>query len=86
MAEAMIMSLFGGFGGLILGFLAGKAISLVVTLIALGTQKQFLDLSYIPIPFVLFIITLSFFVGIITGLYPAKRATKISALNALRYE
>lgn len=86
LAEAMIMSLFGGFGGLFIGFLTGKIISLIVTIIALGTQKQFLDLTYIPLPFILFIILLSFLVGLITGLYPAKRATKISALNALRYE
>jgi hypothetical protein len=35
---------------------------------------------------VIFIIFISFSVGLITGIYPAKRAKKISALNALRYE
>ncbi len=86
LAEAMIMGLAGGFGGLILGFLAGKLISIVVSLIAFSSQKAFLDLTYLPFSFILFIILLSFFVGLITGLYPAQRAKKISPLNALRYE
>lgn len=42
--------------------------------------------TYIPIGFTLIIIGLSLIVGIITGIYPARRATKISALDALRYE
>ncbi|MGB9883039.1 MAG: ABC transporter permease [Microgenomates group bacterium] len=86
LAEAMIMGLSGGVGGLALGFFVGKLVSVIVSLIAFTTQKQFLDLTYIPINFIIFIILLSFFVGVITGLYPAQRAKKISALNALRYE
>lgn len=86
LAEAMIMGLGGGFGGLIFGFLAGKLLSFIVTVIAFSSQRQILDLTYIPLPFIIFIIILSFFVGIVTGLYPAQRAKKISALNALRYE
>jgi ABC-type antimicrobial peptide transport system permease subunit len=40
----------------------------------------------LPPPFLIVILVLSLFVGIITGIYPAYRTTKISALNALRYE
>jgi ABC-type antimicrobial peptide transport system permease subunit len=86
LAEAMIMGLGGGFGGLILGFLAGKLLSILVSAMAFASQRQFLDLTYIPLNFIIFIVLLSFFVGIATGLYPAQRAKKISALNALRYE
>ncbi len=86
LAEAMILGLGGGFGGLALGFLSGKILSIIISMIAFSSQKQFLDLTYIPTSFILFIIFLSFFVGIFTGLYPAQRAKKISALNALRYE
>jgi len=46
----------------------------------------FIDITYIPFSFVFPIILLSITVGIITGIYPAHRATKISALDALRYE
>ena len=45
-----------------------------------------LNVSYIPASLILAVIILSLAVGVITGYYPAKRATKISALDALRYE
>jgi len=86
LAEAMIMGLSGGIGGLVLGFLGGKALSILVSLLALAKGQGFLNLSYIPIFFTGFILVSSFIVGLLTGLYPARRATKISALNALRYE
>ncbi len=86
LAEAMIMGLSGGVGGLILGFLGGKILSMAVSLLALTRGQGFLNLSYIPPFFIVFILIASFIVGLLTGLYPARRATKISALNALRYE
>lgn len=86
LAEAMIMGLTGGVGGLTLGFMAGKGLSLLVSSLAAVRGQGFLNLSYIPPFFSLFILISSFVVGILTGLYPARRATKISALNALRYE
>jgi putative ABC transport system permease protein len=86
LAEAMIMGLSGGIGGLLLGFLAGKAISLAVSLIAISQGQGYLDLVYLPVLFVIFILIASFVVGVVTGFYPAQRAKRISALNALRYE
>ncbi|NTU46071.1 FtsX-like permease family protein [Candidatus Roizmanbacteria bacterium] len=86
LGEAMIMGFSGGIGGLLLGYAVGKVISLVVSLVALANGSGYLDLTYIPTSFVLFIIGSSFVVGILTGLYPSIRARKISALNALRYE
>ena len=86
LAEAMIMGLSGGIGGIMLGFLVGKLLSLGVSLIAFSKGQGYLDLTYIPPFLTLFIIVSSFLVGIATGLYPAWRAKKISALNALRYE
>jgi len=86
LAEAMIMGLAGGVGGLIIGSLAGKLVSLIFSLIAFAKQGIFMDLTYTPPFFIIFIICLSFIVGVITGVYPAVRAKRISALNALRYE
>jgi len=86
LAEAMIMGLAGGFGGLFLGFFVGQLLSLLVSLVALSNGQGYLNLTYVP-PFLsLFIILSSFVVGLFTGLYPSRRARKISALNALRYE
>lgn len=86
LAEAMIMGLSGGIGGIILGFLAGKMLSFSVSAFAFTQGEGFLELTYIPMFLIIFIIVSSFIVGLITGLYPAYRAKKISALNALRYE
>ena len=86
LAEAMIMGFSGGIGGLTLGFLAGQVSSLLVSIIAVSQGLGYMQLTYIPITFVIFILFLSFGVGIVTGIYPALRAKQISALNALRYE
>ncbi len=86
LAEAMIMGLAGGFGGLILGDLVGWVLSILVSIIAITNGQGFLQLNYLPPLFVTFIIICSFVVGLLTGLYPAYRAKKTSALNALRYE
>jgi len=86
LAEAMIMGISGGVGGLTLGFLIGKGLSLIVSLFAFSQGQGYIDLTYIPINFTIFILVCSFVVGVVTGIYPAQRAKKISALNALRYE
>ena len=82
----MIMGLFGGILGILMGYLAGKLLGVFLSLFAIFKGVGYIDISYIPYFFVIAIIVLSLIVGLITGIYPAKRATKISALNALRYE
>ena len=86
LAEAMIMGLSGGIGGLIFGFLIGEVFSILISIIAITKGQGFLQLNYLPPYFVAFIIICAFVVGLLTGLYPAYRAKKTSALNALRYE
>ncbi len=86
LAEAMILGMAGGFGGLFLGFIAGKTLSLIISMVALANGEGILDLTYIPWFLIVIIVISSFLVGIVTGYYPARRAKKISALNALRYE
>ena len=86
LTESMIMGFFGGVLGIVLGVVLGKIAGLILSFFAIFKGVGFVDISYVPISFVLVIIFLSLLVGIATGIYPAKRATKISALNALRYE
>jgi len=86
LTESMIMGVFGGLGGLMFGIICGKILSLILTIFAVFKGVGFIDITYVPFSFVFLIILLSITVGIITGIYPAHRATKISALDALRYE
>lgn len=86
LAESIIMGLTGGFFGLILGFAAGQILSLLFSIISVTKGLGLINFVDIPPVLSISIITLSFVIGIATGLYPSYRATKISALNALRYE
>lgn len=86
LTESMIMGFFGGMFGIFLGFIGGKFISIFLSFFSIFKGVGIVDISYLPIAFVLLIIFLSLMVGVLTGIYPARRATKISALNALRYE
>jgi ABC-type antimicrobial peptide transport system permease subunit len=86
LTESMIMGLYGGILGLVLGLLVGKVLSVVLSALSIVKGVGFVDISYVPPIFVIAVLFLSMLVGIATGYFPAKRATKISALNALRYE
>ena len=86
LAESIIMSVLGSISGLILGLIVGKLIGVIISIFALAQGQDFIDVTFIPVALSISLVSLSFVVGIITGWYPAKRATDISALNALRYE
>lgn len=86
LTESMVMGFFGGVIGLLLGILLGKVVSLGLSAFSLIKGVGFIDISYAPFSFVVIVAALSILVGVITGYFPARRATKISALNALRYE
>lgn len=86
LAESVSMSVLGGVSGLVFAYLLGKLISLMLSGLAISQGQGALDITYIPTVLVLSIILLSGIVGIFTGWYPSRRATEVSALNALRYE
>jgi ABC-type antimicrobial peptide transport system permease subunit len=86
LTESMIMGFYGGILGLLIGFGAGKLLSLILSSVAVAKGVGFIDISVVPLSFVLVVVVLAIIVGILTGYFPARRATKISALNALRYE
>lgn len=86
LAEAMIMGFAGGIGGIFFGFLLGQLTSFAISLFSITQGLGYLQVTYIPLSFITFILLISFVVGIFTGLYPARRARNTSALNALRYE
>jgi len=78
--EASFITLTGGIIGIIFGVLIAHITSLV--LVELGYDWRFLvPLSSLGIGF-----SVSFIIGIIFGLYPAIKASRISPMEALRYE
>ncbi|MCD8484571.1 FtsX-like permease family protein [Candidatus Woesebacteria bacterium] len=86
LAESMIMGSAGGVLGLLGGYLSAKVLEVILSLYTLYKGVGYISIASIPFGFALLILILSFGVGLLTGYYPARRATKISALNALRYE
>jgi ABC-type antimicrobial peptide transport system permease subunit len=84
--ESMIIGFLGGFFGLIGGWLGGKLLSLLLTFIAFDRGLGYIGVSHIPWLLIINVMVLALIVGMVTGIYPARRAKKISALNALRYE
>jgi len=86
MTESLVMGLGGGLLGLLIGLVLSTTLNLVVAAYASGKGVDISRVSTAPAEFIIVILGLSLFVGLVTGLYPAARSKKISALDALRYE
>ena len=80
LVESATVSFLGGAVGIILGILISLLASVIVQL--LGYNWPFL----ISIWSVIIAVTVSILIGIIFGLYPAYKASRVSPMEALRYE
>jgi putative ABC transport system permease protein len=73
--EAIVICQLGGLGGIILGLLLGN-------LVALGLGSGFIaPWNWIVMAFIVCIV-----VGLVAGLYPANRASKLDPIEALRHD
>ncbi|MEI7891067.1 MAG: FtsX-like permease family protein [bacterium] len=86
LTESIIMSFMGGVFGVVLGVFMGNTFSAIASVYSVSMGFDTLNITYVPWRLGLGIVAISLFVGFLTGIYPARRAQKISALNALRYE
>ncbi|MDA3815074.1 MAG: FtsX-like permease family protein, partial [Patescibacteria group bacterium] len=86
LTESMMIGFFGGFIGLIIGFSASQILNFGINWLAGAFGGAEVQLFFIPIWFVVFIIAFSTIIGLITGFYPARRAARLNALEALRYK
>jgi putative ABC transport system permease protein len=75
LTEAIYISLKGGFIGITIGILIGNLISLAL-------KTDFL----IPWLWILIGFSICLVVGLLAGIYPAIKASKLNPINALRYE
>ena len=75
LTEAAVLSLLGGILGIIVGIILARVISLVVEIPVA-----------ISIPAILVAIIFSSLVGVVFGLLPSIKASKLNPIDALRYE
>jgi putative ABC transport system permease protein len=76
LAEAIVLSVAGGLIGVGLGFAGAQAITPL-----LGSNTALVSASS-----VILALSVSLFIGIFFGLYPASRAARLNPIDALRYE
>jgi putative ABC transport system permease protein len=86
LTEATMIGLGGGFAGIVMGFLDIKIASMIIDYITNNADAQKLVIFITPVWVIFLTVIFSAILGFITGLYPARRASKISALEAIRYE
>ena len=86
LAESVVIGFLGGLSGLFIGLAGGELFNYGLNVLAGAMGGEKIDMFYTPAWFILLIIVFSTLVGLLTGFYPARRAAKINALEALRYK
>jgi len=86
LTESIAIGFLGGVGGIAIGFLGTYLANFGFNFLAKMLGGQYVAIFHTPIWFVMFIIIFSTFIGLITGVYPAKRASRLNPLVALRYK
>lgn len=84
--EAAIIGFIGGIVGVGGGYLLGVGINGVINGLAKNAGAEPVKLFSTPWQFVIGVLIFSLVVGLMTGIYPSRRAARINSLEALRYE
>lgn len=86
LSESMLIAGSGGILGVLFGLGTAKAINYAINILAKSVGGEPQKLFSMPMIFAAGIIIFSMFVGIATGFYPSRRASRLNPLDALRYE
>lgn len=84
--ESIIIGLLGSLLGVIGGMLLNNTFNTIIYNMAQATGNKAEQLFYLPLYVPIVILLVSFIISLLTGLFPAHRASTIDPLNALRYE
>lgn len=85
-SESILIGSLGSITGIAVGVLLGEALNLSIAGLAKTTGNQAVEIFYTPSYLVILIIFVAVLISFLTGLYPSRRAAKINALDAMRYE
>ena len=84
--EAVVMGFLGGVAGIILGLLGGELFNLALNILATRLGGDSIDIFYAPLWFIITVAIFSTVVGFLTGVWPARRASHLNPLEAVRYK
>ena len=85
-SESVVVGFMGGLTGVAMGVALGLTINLFLNIVAGQFGGQAVRLFSFPLGFLAFIIVFSACVGYLTGIFPARRASSLNPLDAIRYE
>jgi putative ABC transport system permease protein len=85
-SESVVVGFLGGVSGIVMGVFLGVTVNILLNIVAGQFGGQAVKLFSFPLDFLTFIALFSAGVGYLTGIFPARRASKLNPLDAIRYE
>jgi putative ABC transport system permease protein len=85
-SESIVVGFLGGVSGIVMGVALGVTVNVFLNIVAGQFGGQAVTLFSFPMTFLLFIALFSAAVGYLTGVFPARRASTLNPLDAIRYE
>jgi len=85
-SESIVVGCLGGLSGIVMGVGLGITLNILLNVVATQFGGTAVQLFAFPPTFLLFIALFSAGVGYLTGIFPARCASQLNPLDAIRYE